>query len=256
MNDEKPMPKDLLILSESQLFRNASINASIDAFAKATGYSSHYITFIMLYDQWVGPCFGGSYIDDYKHGKKGQNDEEATEIFYRGIRTRLGKSRAELSDETIKECWNTMCTFPEEVTDAISEFVKAVAAHPNLVVLFVNESNPLQHAHNLKQVGTLLDPIKLRIYYANSYEAPYCFCKTKQEMAAQWVENTTDIDPRSTIISFHRDILSQNLLKGEGAHLAAALRDKRHNIKTTPQSDLAHLVTITLSPETSVKHLT
>lgn len=218
----------LILLAESQLFKTQNQSVAVKQFAETTIYPESYIKWVLFYDMFLAPynCathpdHKRSYINDYKIGKI--NDQQ----FYDGLRYRLGKTEEQLSNDQIKRCWNSMCEFSEQANQECRDFVEFLKDNTNYRIVFVNETNRLQHDFNVDSFKVAIgEEAPGTIIYANSHIEQIM---GKQALAKHTISRWQDdnyrvfIDDNSrrmiadnqdieAVISLHRDIKPEGVL--------------------------------------------
>lgn len=213
------MPKQLhiLIMSESQIFKTQNQMVSISAFMYKMQLSTK---------DAIAVVANSNLLSVTKSYKQGQIQTEEFLEKLGSFVSSVTKGKISITDQEAKECWNKMCEFQENSKKETTNLVKFLKENEDYRVLFVNDTNELQHDFNIEQCKEILgerdfeDIFKLRVFYANSYE--HKILDNKQELAAKGLESFNkehnillDRDVKA-IISFHRDIKSSDLLEKEG----------------------------------------
>lgn len=244
----------LIFLSASQIFKTGSYELSVDKFAEATGYSSYYVSFTMLMDHfWGRSGLGVSYIDDYKIGKI------TTIEFYDGIRYRLSKTKEELADETIQDCWNAMCQFPETAKTEIVNIINLLGdkANNNFHLICITETNQLQHEYNMEQFHALLTEEQKQIatnqiHFINSFEKGIA---DKMQLAKIGYDEISNGSTKY-IISLHYHMPAEEIPE-QGKFAEMVSNYQYHNIRTNSDTKMNSAIEIVYSDlaKDTVNHL-
>ncbi len=196
----------LLVVSLSQITGLNDVSTSVNAFAQKTGLTPVAVRAALFFDQVIAPlskCTGGSYTRQFNAGTI--NEDE----FCNGIRKRLGVKKNQLSDEKVKECWNSMCTFNDKVRDQIQAVKDFLNDNNNCHLIIVTDTNPMHHDFNLKQIGGQ-EFDNSRVHFINSFD-PLVKGKSKFDRAISGILELQlkEILPKGqniSITSFHRSI--------------------------------------------------
>lgn len=236
----------IVVLASSQVFKTQNPAVSVEKFAEKTGLSTAYINTVLAFDQYVAPCFscfGGSYINRYKAGEISDSE------FYDGIRTRLRKTKSQLPDDTVKECWNAMCVFSKQAEQESRQLVKFLQENPKYHVVFVNETNNIQHQFNLEQLKAAvgeeaLESVADRMHFINSHELGI-FGKAnlaRQGILSLQKEGKLELNQNiEAVVSLHNAMPTASLLT-EGQHASVAAERESIDIRTTGRTNIAEAV--------------
>ena len=224
----------IIVMSLAQLVKTNSPIVSVMKFADKTGLDARDIGSLLQTEK-------AAFINEYK---RGQIDNEA---FFQGIRDLL--EQTQLSDEDIKECWNAMCVFSEGAKEEVQKFIAFLKDNPNYKVVFVSETNQIQHEFNIQQLEEVVGTEEVgelcnQILYITSYgfevlgklELAQRGLETLQE--SELLADSKDIE---AIISFHDAMPSRNLLL-EGMYTTSVVERKYVDIQTTKDSNVTEVV--------------
>lgn len=246
--------KTLIVLAESQLFKTRSSDVVVSKLSEHTGIEEDTINAKMRNEQVKGAmggifagCFGSScgfssFINDYKKGEIGTDD------FYEEFRDRLRLGSDQLSDDTIKDCWNSMCEFSEQAKTESVNVARLLTKNKDTHIVFVNETNQLQHEENFRQFKEALGEesfkqIKGQIHFVNSHEINSL--GDKKRLASEGVKvlqtsgQLPSNDQIESVVSLHKDMKSQSILD-EGKNVSTVRKNegKFLDIKTNGESDM------------------
>lgn len=242
----------IITLATSQLLYpdiTLSTQESVNAFARAANVSVGGVKAILAFDEFALPfpglfCNKANYIRDYKMGRltSGQFCDRLRDY-------RFFRSSDQLSNDTIKDCWNIMCKIHESQHQKIKDFIKFLDEHQDYIVVFVNETNEFQANYIQKQIAGILTPQELTTFNArtitvNSHEQGYFGKGALAKGGIKEAQEESLLPPNNQIeavISLHGQIKSERVLE-TGSHAASVSKTVHKDERTTPSSNLLEIL--------------